>query len=320
MWVNHTLPVLRENPGFGALLSLGLIAAAVALQLALPALPPLITLFPAVLLSALVGGKIGGGIALLIGAVAGYALLHRPAVEASELWSSISLLVFFLEGLMIIFVILLLDTAVARLQYERKKLNTVLRAAGASTWEMHPEGTLTWDRNFYRIVGLVSDTVPPSTERFLSMVHPDDRTRMAEARNAMDKGLKPKEKDEYRLKRPVGETIWLENHRVLLDERPPHYLGIAQDITSRKLAEQQITVLLHELAHCAKKPVCGHHSNGPRDIQSVEERRGVRRSLPCTDDQPCEITGLAGARRRPRRRIAHASDLPHRSLRCFGQV
>lgn len=62
----------------------------------------------------------------------------------------------------------------------------------------------------------------------------------------------PREKDEYRLSRPDGETVWLENHRVSIKDRDHLYLGITQDIMARKEAEESITILLPELSHRAK--------------------------------------------------------------------
>jgi two-component sensor histidine kinase len=75
---------------------------------------------------------------------------------------------------------------------------------------------------------------------------------MAEARRQMDKGEAPKPLDEYRLTRPDGKVVWLENHRIRISDGGTYFIGITQDITRRKLAEKRVKGLLREAAHRAK--------------------------------------------------------------------
>jgi two-component sensor histidine kinase len=59
-------------------------------------------------------------------------------------------------------------------------------------------------------------------------------------------------RDEYRFRRPDGRVVWLENHRVAVDQDGRHFIGITQDITRRKKAEKHIKLLMRELAHRVK--------------------------------------------------------------------
>jgi PAS domain S-box-containing protein len=127
-----------------------------------------------------------------------------------------------------------------------------LRAANAAVWEINPAGELFWDENFYALVGLDPQTTPPTTENFLAMVDPRDRERMAAARRAIDSGADFRPFDEYRLIRPDGETVWLENHRTRFYDRGRYVIGITQDVTRRKLAEERVNLLLREASHRAK--------------------------------------------------------------------
>jgi two-component sensor histidine kinase len=111
---------------------------------------------------------------------------------------------------------------------------------------------LFWDENFYNLVGLDPQTTPPTTENFLAMVDPRDRERMAAARRAIDAGGDFSPFDEYRLIRPGGETVWLENHRTRFDDVGRYVIGITQDVTRRKLAEERVNLLLREASHRAK--------------------------------------------------------------------
>lgn len=252
MWINQGLRVLRRYPVMSGLASSVIVAAAVVTKLLLPHLPPLITLFPAVVLCAFIGGRWAGRIALGICTLAAAYFLYNQPTENPQAWLMVSLLAFTFVGALIVFVIELLDQANFNFQMEQRKLDLVLKAAGAATWEMYPDGRLHWDDNFYRLVGLEREGNAPSADRFLAMIHPEDRAALQEARDRMSRGEQPRAHDEYRLIRPNGQTLWLENHRVR--GKPGEYLfiGITQDITQRKLAEEQIRALLHELAHRVK--------------------------------------------------------------------
>jgi PAS domain S-box-containing protein len=253
MWIDKRLPALRRHPLYGVLIALGLVALAVLIKLLLPGLPPFLTLFPATLLGAFLGGRWGGLISLAGCTLAAAYFLHAYAPRSDdEAWRTVSLISFVLVGALIVFIVGLLDTSVARLQRERRRLDVALKAAGAGIWEIYPDGTLYWDQNFYHLVGLEVQAKPPSADLFLGMVHPDDRERMANARALMDAGHQPVDLDEYRLIRPDGTTVWLANHRAWVDADGRYFIGFSQDITQRKAAQKQIKSLMAELAHRVK--------------------------------------------------------------------
>ena len=173
-----------------------------------------------------------------------------PVQTAS--WQTTTIVVFLLVGGLIIFVVDLLGKAVDRYQHERRRLDLALKAAKAALWEIHPDRPLYWNKNFYDLVGLeYSDQAPPA-EQFFEMVHPEDRDKMREARRLMDSGLQPREWDEFRLIRPDGKMLWLENHRVSDPAQKGFYTGIIHDITLRKNAEEKIDLVLKELSHRIK--------------------------------------------------------------------
>jgi PAS domain S-box-containing protein len=232
-------------------ISVALVAAAVLAQWYFVDLPDFVLLMPAVLVAAFLGGRWAGVAALAATtAFAAYSLAGRHnGLHGGDLFG---LACFVAGGLLAVGLVDLHDKAAARLGLERNRLQAALRAADAASWEISPEGKLSWDENFYRLVGLDPQKEPPSTETFLAMVHPDDRARMAEARRLMDLGGEPRQSDEYRLIRPDGTTIWLENHRTRESNGGDYYLGITQDITRRKRAEERVGSLLREAAHRAR--------------------------------------------------------------------
>ena len=232
-------------------ISVALVAAAMGAQWFFVGLPEFVILFPAVLVAAFIGGRWVGLAALAVAtAFSGYSFAMRHGVVLGP--DFLGLACFVAGGLLAIGLVDLHDKAVARLQLERRRLQAALAAANAAAWEMAPNGKLSWDENFYRLVGLDSQAEPPAAERFLAMVHPDDRQRMAEARRLMDSGQSPRSADEYRLLRPDGTTIWLENHRTRVSNGGDYFIGITQDITRRKRAEERVASLLEEAAHRAR--------------------------------------------------------------------
>ena len=252
MWFEGKLPAFRRNPIIAGAVSVGLIVVALFIKLLFPTFPTLTILFPAVLASAWVGGAKFAIPTLLASAVVGNYFLGNPLPAQTASWQTTTIIVFLLVGGLIIFVVDLLGKAVDRYQHERRRLDLALKAAKAALWEIHPDRPLYWNKNFYDLVGLeYSDQAPPA-EQFFEMVHPEDRDKMREARRLMDSGLQPREWDEFRLIRPDGKMLWLENHRVLDPAHKGFYTGIIHDITLRKNAEEKIDLVLNELSHRIK--------------------------------------------------------------------
>jgi PAS domain S-box-containing protein len=260
VWIDGRLPSLRRHPGYGYAAAAAFVLVAAGLKLVLTGLPPFLTLFPAVLLSAFFAGR-NAGIAAVVGCI-GFAIYFLATAEpgaSSLVWAILSILCFIIVCGLILFIVDLLDQSIQHLdherqslQHERRRLELAFKAADMASWEIKPDGQIIWDDNFFRLVGLDPGKDVPSTERFVAMVHPEDRARMQEARDRMNRGEQPPPRDEYRLYRPDGRMIWLENHRVSVDKAGRHFIGITQDITRRKKAEKRIKMLMRELAHRVK--------------------------------------------------------------------
>jgi two-component sensor histidine kinase len=251
MWIDRWLPILRRHPFYGLLVAIGLIVAVVILKRVFPDFPAFLPLYPVVVLSAFVGGRPAGILAWVV--CTGLAAYYFAAWETYPgLGGYLVIAGFAAVCGLIVFVVDLLDHAVQRLQHERRKLDLALAAADLASWELEPGGRITWDSNFFAMVGLDPNKGPPSIDRFLEMVNPKDRPRIREARELMDKGLSPSPKDEFRLTTPDGRTVWLEIFRAAFDDGRKHFIGITQNISSRKRAERRINQLMQELAHRVK--------------------------------------------------------------------
>ena len=155
-------------------------------------------------------------------------------------------------------------TAALRASEERLSLAQRATAMGVFDWDL-ASGALTWSDEIYRLHGLAPDT-PPTYERWLAAVHPDDRPS-AEAfgrgifesrrdpaalpgRDGGDPGTMPPDEmmeGEYRVVLPDGDARWVASRvRVFFgaDGRPARLLGVNFDLTERKRAEVERARLL----------------------------------------------------------------------------
>ncbi len=98
-----------------------------------------------------------------------------------------------------------------------------------------------WSDELYRIYGHEPQSFQPNYERFLSLIHPDDRERISGLHQKAYATGEPYEMME-RIVRPDGEVRYLaSNGQVLMDARgvPERMRGTCIDITERVLAERE---------------------------------------------------------------------------------
>lgn len=140
--------------------------------------------------------------------------------------------------------------AVAQLQAQKqqaelqeKQLRLALEAAHMGTWDWNMvTNELVYCHQLKQILGLHPTTSHHNYAAFLNSVHPEDRDRVTQAvtetiTQGKDYGL------EFRIIRPDGSIKWLGNRgQAYYDSnaRPIRMMGIAMDITARKLAQEQL--------------------------------------------------------------------------------
>jgi PAS domain S-box-containing protein len=287
MWIDRHLPALRERPLYGFGLALLLTVAAIGLRVALPDLPPFLTLYPAVLLSAFVGGRWPGMLAMVIGAIAAWYLFLDPSRSLTLTpWNAAALVGFVIVSSLIIFVVDLLDQAVWRLNTERKvlaeeqvalrrerqRMRLAVQSARLGLWELALPDRVAWHPSFYALLGLDPEHDEPSLERFYAMVHHDDLAKVKAAYGGASSGKHVGEY-EYRLIRPDGTIIWVAEHTAFYDMGATLH-GVSQDITDRKQAEERIRTLLREIAHRVKNQytvILGMARETGKEITNAEE-------------------------------------------------
>ena len=133
--------------------------------------------------------------------------------------------------------------------------------AHIGNWSLEADGvTSYWSEEIYRVMGL-DPASPPGPMTLEKTVHQDDFPKVRDSLNAaLQEGLE--HNTEYRVVRPDGEIRWAACKGAPLydnDGRIVRLLGIFQDVTERRLAEERTRaslrekeVLLREIHHRVK--------------------------------------------------------------------
>jgi PAS domain S-box-containing protein len=107
-------------------------------------------------------------------------------------------------------------------------------------WAHNP---LRWSDEMFRLLGYDVGEVEVSRANFVHSIHPDDRARIDEGMSAAIRERRPYSAD-YRIILPNGTERNLSSHaEITYDEntkRPSKMVGIVQDVTDRKRAEQEL--------------------------------------------------------------------------------
>lgn len=135
-----------------------------------------------------------------------------------------------------------------------QRLNRAQRIAHLGSWELDQiDNTLTWSDEVFRIFGLEPQAFVPTSTDFFTLVHAADRERVerVHAESLRDEG--GNYEIEHRIvRRNTGEIRYvLQRFEHLRDEagRVLRSSGMVHDITDRKLAEEEITVLNSRLQY-----------------------------------------------------------------------
>jgi len=137
-----------------------------------------------------------------------------------------------------------LQQAEAKLKKSEQSLVIAQAVAHLGHWEMDVDTSdVSWSDETFRIFGLHPHDIKPSYDAFLSVVHPDDRARIAECIQSTRKGG---EFDvEYRIVLPDGRERMVHGKGVLVafrdSNRGPEIIGTVQSVTEMVGVLQDIT-------------------------------------------------------------------------------
>jgi PAS domain S-box-containing protein len=125
-----------------------------------------------------------------------------------------------------------------KLRKSETQLKAAQRIAQMGSWEWDlASNCLHWSQELYRIYG-VNPAEQFSFEKFIELVHPDDR-RLVQSFFE----LKRMFSIEHRIVRPDAETRFIQIRAEVVSDSegtPISLMGIAQDVTDRKRADEQL--------------------------------------------------------------------------------
>jgi PAS domain S-box-containing protein len=146
------------------------------------------------------------------------------------------------------------------LRRSRENLARAHKVAGIGSFERDlVTGRLEWSDEFLKIWGLQQRPSHGTAELLLSLVHPEDRAKFMEGRDAAldrKRSLPP----DFRIIRPDGqERILHRDYGVMFDEggKATRMFGTVQDVTERKLAELEIQRSRENLARAQRIAAMG---------------------------------------------------------------
>ncbi|MDG4867597.1 diguanylate cyclase [Guyparkeria sp. 1SP6A2] len=185
-----------------------------------------------------------------------YLVRYAEAPELATAWSSLWLKVA-LSAVLVLLVIgtvAVLNRREISRAHEREKfvrslrdreeiLEEAQRLARVGNWALNIDsGRIEWSDEVYRIFGYQPDAFEPTYERFMEVVHPDDRAAIEREVGRTLENSEPYD-IEHRILMPDGELRYV-HERGMLSEgeegEPRRLLGTVQDITERVLAGREM--------------------------------------------------------------------------------
>lgn len=129
------------------------------------------------------------------------------------------------------------------LRQSKDRLHRAQRIAQLGYWELDLDtGSISWSAETRRIFGWDPD-IEVTYEKFMEVVHPEDRESLKAAQTAVVKGEKERIDVEYRIRHPSGERRVVHEQgarRYAEDGSPVAVTGAVRDITERWTAEQAL--------------------------------------------------------------------------------
>jgi PAS domain S-box-containing protein len=137
-----------------------------------------------------------------------------------------------------------------------QKLETAQKLAKLGYWELNLQtNELFWTHEVYSIWGRHPFNFQPSFQQFLETLHPDDRDEFLKKRNLVLTGQESLD-IEHRILLPDGSIRYVHEKGSLFKDqfgKQSRYSGTVQDITLRKLHEQQLEKANQELSERAEQ-------------------------------------------------------------------
>ena len=157
-----------------------------------------------------------------------------------------------------------------------------LEAGRMGAWWFDPqERTGELSPQAARLLGLADHAMALSADEWLDLLHPDDRAPTLAAQELARSGRGEYE-SEYRVRRPEGGYRWISSQSRSLpgsEGGPSRVVGIFQDVTARRQADEQQELLLHELNHRVKNTLATVQSIAYQTLRSAASPEAFRETF-----------------------------------------
>lgn len=108
---------------------------------------------------------------------------------------------------------------------------------------LDPERILYLSPAVERVWGVPAERFYEDNQAWIAAIHPDDRSRVTQSRQACLRGAALQFEEEYRVVRPDGSIAWVLDSGTIIRNvagAVVQFSGIAKDITTRRMAEEQL--------------------------------------------------------------------------------
>lgn len=144
---------------------------------------------------------------------------------------------------------------------DQKKL--ALQAADIGTWDLRlPENRVYFNVIWATLLGRRLRDLKESMTTYKELTHPDDYLAMTEALTAYIRGESDNYSTQFRMRHENGEWRWIEARGEIVDRdmrgKPTRICGTHQDITERKLLEEDLAINLIRLRQAQEIAQLGH--------------------------------------------------------------
>ncbi|WP_244661884.1 PAS domain S-box protein [Mesorhizobium huakuii] len=143
--------------------------------------------------------------------------------------------------------------AEARIAEAETRWNFALAGAGQGVWDLDVrKGGTTYSSTWVKMLGYADGELDGDPDRWLTMIHPDDRETVADADREHLAGKTEFFEAEFRMRHKDGRWVWILDRGKAIerdgDGRLIRAIGSLTDITRRKEAEERLTLSAAMLA------------------------------------------------------------------------
>ncbi|WP_052002911.1 HWE histidine kinase domain-containing protein [Microvirga sp. BSC39] len=159
------------------------------------------------------------------------------------------------------------------LQLSEERARLALEAGHMGTWWYDPDKNAGgWSPQAATMIGLPEAMSSMNPKDWVGILHPEDVDRVIDKWRTAVKNRGDYE-DEYRIRKSTGDIRWINSKgRVFFDTRknPIYFVGILQDITEQKHAEEQQRFFLNELNHRVKNTLATVQSIASQTLRTTD--------------------------------------------------